>query len=491
MTTSPTIPATPTGTDFADWLSPILVKELRQGLKTKAFVVTFIVVQVVMILAVGLQLLSMAGGADRSTLGAFDGFFWAFVWLPLLVMMPARGLTSVSEEVKANTLDLVQLTRLSAFRIVLGKWIALAAQTLLLVAAILPYAVLRYFFGEVDVIGDLKTIGLLLLSSLWLTAGAIALSSVHLAVRIIVLVVLFPTLITGIIPLMLMRAFGGSSSLGTLFEWSWFLPVIVVAYICLMLEIAASRIAPISENHAAPKRLLALGMGAVALALAALADEDILGAWVASSAFVWGWVVLEALTERTVSVPSLYASFARRGLPGRLAGRVLYPGWASGLGFTTLLVLMLFGVFAVVSHRHHASSRSDDWAVAMLVFPIALAAIASPVIVLLAFKKVKQPIWLYILVQALCGLLFLIASIVTELPNMRNEDVLRWLAPVPTSALFGLMNDSGSAVLRNFYGVVTLPVCGCILVYLGFRAFREFRLIRNLERASVARASGD
>src|SRR6188474_3353491 len=146
MQAAAALPAPTHGNDFADWLSPILVKELRQGLKSRAFVVTFIIVQVVMILLVGMQLLTLAGGGGRGAMDAFDGFFWAFVWLPLLVMMPARGLTAVSEEVKANTLDLVQLTRLSAFRIVFGKWVALVSQTFLLVAAILPYAVLRYFF---------------------------------------------------------------------------------------------------------------------------------------------------------------------------------------------------------------------------------------------------------------------------------------------------------------------------------------------------------
>ena len=50
------------------------------------------------------------------------------LWLPLLLLMPARGLGAVSEEARANTFDLVQLTRMTAFRIALGKWIALVAQ---------------------------------------------------------------------------------------------------------------------------------------------------------------------------------------------------------------------------------------------------------------------------------------------------------------------------------------------------------------------------
>ena len=69
-------PAIPASNDFADWLSPILVKELRQGLQARTFVSIFIVVQVVMILLVGFHLLSLSTNTGTS---GYDGFFWFFV----------------------------------------------------------------------------------------------------------------------------------------------------------------------------------------------------------------------------------------------------------------------------------------------------------------------------------------------------------------------------------------------------------------------------
>ena len=90
----------------------------------------------------------------------------------------------MSEETRANTFDLVQLTRLTAFRITLGKWLALVAQTALLVAALLPYAVLRHYFGGVDVITDLVIIAHLMMASFVLTAGAVALSAAALGLRL-------------------------------------------------------------------------------------------------------------------------------------------------------------------------------------------------------------------------------------------------------------------------------------------------------------------
>ena len=484
MQAATALPAPPNGNDFADWLSPILVKELRQGLKSRAFVATFIIVQVTMTLLVGMQLLTAAGGGGRNAMDAFNGFFWAFVWLPLLVMMPARGLTAVSEELKGNTLDLVQLTHLSALRIVLGKWLALIFQTLLLVAAILPYAVLRYFFGEVDVFSDLTNIGLLLLTSMWLTAGAIALSSLHLAVRIIILVALLPIFLMGIIPMMLMRAFGTSSFSGIV-EWTWVPVIFAAVYTFLLLEIAAARIAPIAENHSAPKRIIALALGAVGVVLAIFADDDVTGVWLGCSSIVFAWVSLEALCERTVLVPSLYTSFARRGILGRLLGRFLYPGWASGFLFTALLLAMLIIVALMMGRIHHSSTWERDSQMMALIFPIFFAAIIAPVAVLLLFPKLKQPVWIYILVQGLCALLFAIASVAAEAPQVEPEDAYRWLSPVPASALFALLNEANNDTLNKAFALVTLPVSGIIIVYLTLKAIKEFRVISRLEREAL------
>jgi hypothetical protein len=476
---SPTsLPNLPNGNDFADWLSPILVKELRQGLKSRAFVATFIIVQAVMILLVGMQLLTLAGGGGRGALDTFDGFFWACVSLPLLVMMPARGLTAVSEEVRANTLDLVQLTRLSAFRIVFGKWVALVSQSLLLVAAILPYAVLRYFFGEVDVVGDMKRITLQLIFSIWLTAGAIALSSLHLVVRILVLVVLVPGLFI----------FSGMARIVTisgLFDWTWMAPIFAAVFTYLMLEIAAAKIAPISENHAAPKRLLALGLCVGGILLGVFGDAAQLTVWMGASILVCGWVMLEALSERTVMVPSLYTTFARRGTLGKLAGRVLYPGWASGLVFCTLIMGAALAVTWIQGSAQAAPSWERDREMIKLVAPIAFAALISPVVVLLLFPRVKQPMWLYILVQAICALLYLIATIAAETPRLDPEQTYRWLALLPTSTLLAIFDESDSESLRRFFRNVSLPVCGVLFVYLAARTLKEFKLISALERESL------
>lgn len=478
----------PTKSDFADWLSPILVKELRQGLKTRVFVGTFIIVQVVMIVLMGLQLLVLSNDSGSGTSEAFEVFFWAFVWVPLVFLMPARGLTAISEEAKANTLDLVQLTRLSAFRIVLGKWTALAAQTLMMVAAVLPYAVLRYFFGSVDIVKDMQNLALLLAASLVLTAAAIALSTAHLAVRILMIVgglLMFP--LGG--AFMAMRSFGMASSstpLDLFGEW-WFQLITLPIYVFMFLEIAASKIAPASENHAARKRTLALLLGLVLPVCAWCKAGDFGRTWFIAFAPIWAWIMVEALCEKTSEVPSLYVPIVKRGAVGRWLGRLLlYPGWASAIPFSLALIACGIVAMQVESHRAATPLTANQF-LGMTVFAVLFpATVISPLLALLFLQRTRQRMWFYILFQLFMALLYLICSIAADSPAGERISAYYWLSPFPTSSLLALMQKSGNELLVTTYYHVAVPIAVLVMAYLGYRAVREFLRIRKFEDAALS-----
>jgi ABC-type transport system involved in multi-copper enzyme maturation permease subunit len=139
----PAVTNGPRKRDFAEWLSPMLVKELRQGMRTRAFIGTFIIIQLVMMLniTVGILTASMKNAAldsEQFSLSGVDAFFWMAVAVPLLLIVPMMGQASLSAEIKANTLELIFLTRLTAWRIVVGKWLALVAQSVLSSARCFP-----------------------------------------------------------------------------------------------------------------------------------------------------------------------------------------------------------------------------------------------------------------------------------------------------------------------------------------------------------------
>src|SRR5690606_26650526 len=193
----------------------------------------------------------------------YDLLYWTIVAAPLLVVMPARGLTAVSAEANAQTLDLVQLTCLTATRIVFGKWLSLVSQSLLLVASVFPYAMIRYYFGQIDILLELKVLFILLESSLLLTALAVTLSTLSLIPRVIALVAVAPGLLWCIVVTMaILLAEFPDYLLSGLMSPS-FLPHLhllatVILCIAYLLEMAAGRIAPITENPSGRRRAIAL-----------------------------------------------------------------------------------------------------------------------------------------------------------------------------------------------------------------------------------------
>ena len=85
--------------DFPDWLSPLLVKEFRQGLRGKSFEWTFIALHLGMLLTVASGLTRQQRGGDASFVG---GFFWALMIVVLVLGVPVRGMMDLAEERKTR-----------------------------------------------------------------------------------------------------------------------------------------------------------------------------------------------------------------------------------------------------------------------------------------------------------------------------------------------------------------------------------------------------
>lgn len=364
---SPAIPPS----DFADRLSPMLVKELRQGMRSRVFVFSFLCLQGAMIFLAIIGLLLSSSNQNASGVGVF---FWIIVGVPLLLILPLNGLNAIGSERKANTLELIFLTPLTARRIVVGKWLAIVAQMGLLVCAVLPYLMLRYFLGSVNLGRELLTLACLTLGSALLSAVTVGFSP--LATRIVRTIISI-----GLIPLLLMSEIllqiGGLTSIGGSPVWDW--PTwlanasFALILLTLMLEIGAAKIAPLAENHATPKRLLALAaiLAAVLCGHFAIQPTPLyLAAVVIAVAVCAG-----ALCENPVPVRSVYAPFARFGAAGRMCGRLLYPGWQSGALFT----LLLWIGWMIFDFSHHPAALMTQQGLMQCValggalfFPVAL-----------------------------------------------------------------------------------------------------------------------
>jgi hypothetical protein len=328
-------------TDFPDRLSPMVVKELRQGLRTRLFGGVMLVLHLLLILFT-----LMSGGAGNAA--EVSGWFDGIITLVLCVILPLRGFSAVADELKARTLDMLVLTQLSAGRIVFGKWASIASQSLLIALSVLPYVVARYVFGGLDLFGEVTALFYKWLGGVVAAAVVIALSTQR-QFWLRALIIGLPLLMGGCGMasfFMLSRMSAGPGASLTTFSvlgmggggGSVSVPVMLglavwVIFFCLSL--AATRIAPAASLLAVVKRSVHL---AVLLILLLLAWVTSMGAelTVVSSALLL-LVMLDVLTERVNEVPSVYAAFYRHGWAGRVALAFLAPGWATGFAYSLLL----------------------------------------------------------------------------------------------------------------------------------------------------------
>ena len=453
--------APPAGTDFPDWLSPMLVKELRQGVRTRVFVALFILLQVAMLLTVSLTLLVAAHGVDTAT---GTGFFWVFVGLPVLVVLPLNGLGAINGEIRANTLELIFLTRLTAFRIVVGKWLAIFAQCLLFLCAVLPYLVLRYYIGGINLAAELEVLGWMLVGSAVLSAFCTGLSAYPVrtvrAVAVLAIVLFFILLSVGgelffgrgVAPgpgpgLAGVAGLLGCAGIGLL----------------LMLEVGAARIAPPAENHSAGMRLLAAGGFLVALAASFLSRDT---TTVTMSAFAIAVLVcLIGLCEEPRWVPRLFRPFAVRRWPGRLAGRFLYPGWYTAGPFT----LLMFGAFGWLLAREKVLDSYPH----SVGFVALLGALLFPVALVRLFLPGTRRAVLFFGVVQLLSLLAAVLALVCD--NALGTSLKTPVSFVPLAALIVALGNNDDAEARFTAAAITTAASLLLLTIAVFHASRQAR----------------
>lgn len=436
------------GDDFPAWVSPMLVKELRQGIQSGAFAWTFMGLQAVMFLVVATML---AAGDDA--VRSVEQLVWVPVTLAVAIVVPLRGLAAVSSERVGNNLDLVRLTHLSATRIVVGKWLAIVAQSVLLATAVLPHLVLRYFFGGVNVARDLVGFAWMLGTAAVVAAAAVAASTRPVRERI-GLVFVSLLLGNGLLQALFGFRMGGGgvplpAALGV---------ALGCLYTAILLEYAAAAIAAPAENHAARKRGLALVIVTAWVVAACVAGRGTFWAVVAATIVPLVVIAAEALCERPSMLASVHAAFARRGAAGRLAAFALAPGWATGVVFVTLAALGCL-VAVVVSASRFAPERMTGAAGLAI---LGWAAVVYPLPAVALFRWTHRQPMLYVIVQVCC--LFGLAFQGMLAGSFRGDAPLAHLAIMPLAAfLWALGSDEQSRIsLAIAAGVVMLVVHGLV-----------------------------
>lgn len=424
--------------DFSDRFSPIVVKELRQGLRTRFFTSSLILFHTLIILL----LVTVTFGTPAEMV---NGIFWGIAGFMLLVVLPLRGFSALHAESSEGTLDMLTLTSIASFRILYGKWAALYSQSLLVAGSILPYMVARYFFGGVEILREAVALVMLVLGSGVITAALLAFSSqASVLLRIfLALCVGAGALPLGFFTAFLVSASPADSMVRDFFALALWEQCAIVGGILgvavhatyYFLALGSSRIAPPSENHSTRKRLVALAMHGVlmvaGLLLCFFNSEPDAALWVFVPLMPLTLIVcMDVMTEEMPRYPTAVQTLSQRGYFGRLAGRLLHPGWASGVLFSAVLCMMTLSIIIGMTLRHH----SWDWDSSPCPYMLCmLMAAFVPVSLRINRSNLFVNWW----VVQLCSVVFgIMLSMFCHVMNARDLGAIGIVTPI--TALFGV-----------------------------------------------------
>jgi len=362
------------------------------------------------------------------------------------------------------------LTRLSAWRIVTGKWASIVSQSALLLVTIIPYLILRYFFGGMNLIGEIVFLAVLFLSSAALTAVTVGLSaSSSVILRSVLPMIALPIGAYSLLMALMFGAFGGGS-MSTFFslatdESRIFTSVYLAAcayYGFFMLSTGTSLIAPYAENHSTLRRLISLAVAITAAVLGSMSftDADALPFFMT---VVFLPVFAISLSEFAPLAAPTYRIFAKHGAPGQLAGLFLFPGWASGF-FFCLVLTAIAAVPFLVNRPSYGGNDSFIYGLACL------AGLLFPAVIINLFRvNGPQRVSNYVLLLLASIVLSTVLSGITS--SLSNEDLLWlfcWLPPV----LMFLEEAGGNS---DEVLVASFVMCAIYIGTLLLRAVHSYR----------------
>lgn len=252
---------------IGEWLNPILVKECRQALKSRQFVITF---SLLLLCGWGWSIIGVAfiGPDIYFSFSGPEMFYGYYVVLsfPLLVIVPFCAFRSLASEREDHTFELVSITTLKPRQIVGGKLGSAVLQMIVYFSAISPCLAFTYMLRGIDVVtivlilvyAFMASLGLSLLSLLIATLT----SEKHWQAVLSVVLILGLAFLF-IMGLMLAYSIleSAQSVYGDADFWYGNLALLTgyVAYFALFYLTAAAQLTFASDNRSTPLRIVMVG----------------------------------------------------------------------------------------------------------------------------------------------------------------------------------------------------------------------------------------
>jgi hypothetical protein len=252
---------------LGDRLNPVLVKEVRQALRGRAFSVSFVI-------ALSLATLGtttwMLGAQDSSGAQAAQSLLLMLSFclaLAVSLQVPLSAFQSMAAEWEGDSMDLLQLTNLRPWRIVFGKLCAAGVQVLLYLCAFVPFLLMTFLMRGVGAATIFWALSTMLQSAATLTGLAIALAAFGRArlARVLLLLVLVVACTVAVFNNALRLRFGAfEAPTGVGFQTAGFLQL-ALSFVWLLYPallacgVAASRLThPFEDRSLLPRLVLSV-----------------------------------------------------------------------------------------------------------------------------------------------------------------------------------------------------------------------------------------
>ncbi len=355
---------------IGDSLNPILVKETRQALKSRQFVGTFSVLLIAALAWTIIGSLSMMPGiytspsAPRMLIG-----YYLVLALPMLIVVPLAAYRSLEGEIDDGTLELLSITVLSPWQIVLGKLASAMLQMLLYFVALFPCVAYAYTLRGVDLPTTLLMMGILLVAGVVLTIVALffaplARTRTGRVTTLLAVMLLLLGAEWGLAFMVISMILEGNSlTPDQMFFVVTSSLLLAVAVGHLLLTATAAQLTPESENRSTHLRIALMSLSAIVMGLGMLATrllaQDAIPFVIMFALFLAAlWTLVSSMMagESAIMTPRI-----RRELPSSLLARAtltwLTPGPVSGLVFSVIHIVVI--TTAVVMALEFAVDRSN------------------------------------------------------------------------------------------------------------------------------------
>jgi hypothetical protein len=330
----------------ADRANPMLVRHVRQQLRSRAFLSSYSATLTIAFVAAAL-VASDGGGDGRSRgLVAILAMVWTFaVW----IFEPISAFRALSLERDEDTWDMIRLTGMSPRRLLVGLLKASTVQGMLYASAIAPFMVMAYLLRGIDLLAVLLAV--LFIGVGGVAASATALLAASTGVTKGLRALLGAGLVFGAFAVWFPMAVfwaDGLDDIARLWGGAW--AVVLVSAIAAIVwtvgsvVLGAASLKSLVENRSTgPRALAAFALASLAAGLVLLPDVDTYDAAIGFGIF-GGFIVVAvgffALTEDWALSPR-QRRWTREARPWQLP-LVMGPGAARGrLWFVFLALVML------------------------------------------------------------------------------------------------------------------------------------------------------